>query len=133
SGPRRCDGPVERLRVWSRTPGAIVNQRLAMRLPRPGAPDFRLVASLSVSLAEVSDELPGPGSRLWLRSTREGALGETGTAVQILVVRHLLATEHGVLALAFSAAQPQFYDVLEPLFSHVAQTVRLDPWQPGED
>jgi hypothetical protein len=58
------------------------------------------------------------------------ALGDEGPSLEVLVVRRMLHTSSGVLALAFTALQPDFYDVLEPLFDRVTQTVRLDPYAP---
>jgi hypothetical protein len=117
-----------------------------VRLPRNGAPDFVLVAALSASLADVGELPPaaqagddaravttGDYAGLCIRSTRTArpAPGEPGQAVEVLVVRYLLQTPFGGLALAFSASAPDFHDVLEPLFAGIAETVRLDPWRPA--
>jgi hypothetical protein len=126
-GAPSADSPLGRLRVWGAGPAAITTQRVTLRLPRPGRPDFQLLATLSASLADVGD-LPEDGVRV--RSTRPVTLGDDLPSLEVLVVRHMLQTPFGVLALAFSALQPDFYDVLEPLFERVAQTVRLDPCAP---
>ncbi len=126
-GTPSADSPLGRLRLWGAGPDAITTQRVTLRLPRPGRADFQLLATLSASLADVGD-LPADGVRV--RSTRPVTLGDDLPSLEVLVVRHMLQTPFGVLALAFSALQPDFYDVLEPLFERVAQTVRLDPCAP---
>jgi hypothetical protein len=126
-GAPSVDSPLGRLRAWGAGPAAITTQRLTLRLPRPGRPDFPLLATLSASLADV-DDLPPDG--VCARSRRPVTLTGDLPSLDVLVVRHMRQTPFGVLALAFSAVQPDFYDVLEPVFEQVAQTVRLDPCAP---
>jgi hypothetical protein len=132
-----------RLRAWVRTSAAITTQRLTLRLPRPGEGVFVVAAALSVALADVGELPPaeemGDGATevtaggyegMRIRSLRAAPPADSGPAPRMLVVRFMLSTPVGMLALAFSAAQPDFYDLLEPLFDQVADTVRLDPFAP---
>jgi hypothetical protein len=139
-GEQSADSPLGRLRGWAAVPAAIATHRIRLALPRTGAPDVVLLAALSASLAGVG-ELPsaaemgddaqaasvGEYRGLRIASVRAAALGDAGPYVEMHIVRYLLETPRGLLALAFSALQPAFYDVLEPMFDAVAETVRLDP------
>ncbi|HET9125372.1 MAG TPA: hypothetical protein VFN65_10845 [Solirubrobacteraceae bacterium] len=121
-------------------PWVIVTQRARLTLPRDGAPDMVLLAALSVSLADAG--APPPVSEMGdharpvagahhvgvrTSAVRTAAIGAAGPRLEVRVVRFMLSTPYGVLALAFTAPQPQFYDVMEPMFDHIAQTARLDP------
>ncbi len=137
------DSPLGRLAAWDRVPAAIVTQRVRLALPVPGddgGSSVVLLGALSVSLADVGELPPAaelgfdaqtvtgahyPGVRV--RSVRAATVGDAGVAVEMRVVRFMLTTPHGLLVLAFSAVQPDFYDVMEAMFDAVAQTARLDP------
>ena len=135
-----ADSPLGRLRAWERVPAAIANQRVRLALPRDDGSEVVLLGTLSASLADVG-ELPPvgelgddaravtsahyPGVRIG--SLRAAALGDAGPYVEMRVLRVMLTTPYGLLALVFTALQPEFYDVMETMFDAVAQTARLDP------
>lgn len=127
------------LRSWQTMPGSITAQRLCRLLPRPGGPGMPLLATLTATHAELQeppDLSPGGehaapvrlGPMTGWAFTATRAVRRAGAApLSVLVVRYLLATEYGSLAVSFSSPQRPFHDVLAKLFGDVAQTLRLEP------
>jgi hypothetical protein len=114
---------VDELDAEAQSPTWITTQRVRLALPREEGGHVVLLGALTVSLADVGE--PPPVART--SSVRTAPLGDGGPSVEMLVVRFMLTTPYGLLSLAFTALQPQFYDVMEAMFDSVAQTARLDP------
>lgn len=138
AGHRDAVAAEAALRSWQAMPGSITAQRLCRFLPRPDGPDVPLLATLTATHASLAEPpaLSPDGERAapvrigpmtgWVFTATRSVRRGTGSPLSVLVVRYLLATEYGSLAVSFSSPQGAFHDVLGKVFRDVAETLVLD-------
>jgi hypothetical protein len=113
--------------------GVIAIIGIAHPVPRKGAADAHVFATVTVALADVAGAFPEsvPGAEVAPVEFGHPAGNYRGVRIRrvrsTLTVQYLVRTEHGVLAITFSTPQVDVFERLGDLFDKVAATCSLAP------